>query len=96
MVGGGRIRRRQSHARQRLAVRQLGNQGLLQQGLLRAGFAQRAIHQHAGVSDKIRDLVEAVKHQHEGDALGTELTQQIRQLGARGNVQPVKRLVQNQ
>ena len=68
MTGRWDIRLRQGDAVQFFTVRQLGDQRLLQQGRLLAGLAKGAVSQHAGELHKLRDLIEAVEHQHQGDA----------------------------
>ncbi len=66
MTGRWDIRLRQGDAVQFFTVRQLGDQRLLQQGRLLAGLAEGAVSQHAGELHKLRDLIEAVEHQHRG------------------------------
>ena len=71
---------RQRHAIKPFAVGQLGNERLLQQGLLFAGFAQNTLRQHAGKLNELRDFIETIKNQHQGDPFAVERGQQRRKL----------------
>ncbi len=96
MTGRWDIRLRQGDAVQFFTVRQLGDQRLLQQGRLLAGLAKGAVSQHAGELHKLRDLIEAVEHQHQGDAGAVQVGQQGSQLLAGVDVETVERFIEDQ
>ena len=96
MTGWWNIRLRQGDAVQFFTVRQLGDQRLLQQGRLLAGLAEGAVSQHAGELYKLRDLIEAVEDQHQGDAGAVQVGQQGSQLLAGVDVEAVERFVEDQ
>ena len=77
-------------------MRQLSDQRLLQKSALLAGLAEEAISQHAGVLHKLRDLIEAVEDQHQGEAGAMQVGQQRGQLLAGVDVEAVERLVEDQ
>ena len=94
MAGRRGVRFRKGNSVELFAVRELGNERLLEQRGFFAGLGQVTVGQYARVLNKVRNFIEAVKHQNQGISLLIKRLQQGRQLRTGLHVKAVKRFVE--